>query len=432
MSAAIPEPISEIPADEFAIDPSFARTLEERLFVDTSEGRPVHLVAANNGAYIRLSSSAYGLLRQVAKGTSFDEIAKRSHRPGEREVSSAEVEAAYRRVVEQIRAIERNGNDLKGAFWLKKRLVSALIVARVAGVLQGAYRPLAAIALFVFIVAGGMFVLQTGLRVEPGSFWQAYALFIASLAAHEFGHASACARYGARPSEIGFTLYLVYPAFYSDVSAAWGLSRGQRVIVDLGGAYFQLVVGAAYAMGFALTGWEPLRLANVMIIGSCVFSLNPILKLDGYWVVADALGVTNLAKQPVRILKYVIARLLRRQVKPLPWSAPVTALLGLYAVASFGFWIWFVVTMIPALGPHLGRALALMRELISALVLTHAWPDARMLRQTATAAYVLLFPTLMFWRIARALFARLWQRHHAQGGTRGSDPLRSGDRTHPG
>ena len=51
--------------------------------------------------------------------------------------------------------------------------------------------------------------------------------------------------FGALPDRIGIGIYVIYPALFSDVTAAWRLSRGQRVLVDLGGSYFQLLVTVA-------------------------------------------------------------------------------------------------------------------------------------------------------------------------------------------
>jgi putative peptide zinc metalloprotease protein len=180
------------------------------------------------------------------------------------------------------------------------------------------------------------------------NFWMGYALFAVSIFVHEFGHAAASARYGARPSGIGFTAYLIYPALYSDVSAAWQLKRWQRVVVDIGGAFFQLVVGAAYVFLHRFTGGEYFKVAVLMILANCLFSLNPILKFDGYWLVADALGVTNLARQPHRIAAHIWAHVRGRTPPALPWSSFVTGVLTLYSAVALGFWGMFLWNIVPA------------------------------------------------------------------------------------
>ncbi len=102
---------------------------------------------------------------------------------------------------------------------------------------------------------------------------------------------------------------MIYPAFYSDVTDAWRLRRWQRVIVDLSGMYFQLVIGAAYAIAWQCSGWRPFRMAIYGILASGLINLNPILRFDGYWVLCDLLGVTNLGRQPVRLARNLFLRL---------------------------------------------------------------------------------------------------------------------------
>ena len=58
---------------------------------------------------------------------------------------------------------------------------------------------------------------------------------------HETGHAAACAYGGGRPGAIGFGVYLLFPAFYTDVTDSYRLSRGGRLRTDLGGLYFNVL-----------------------------------------------------------------------------------------------------------------------------------------------------------------------------------------------
>jgi putative peptide zinc metalloprotease protein len=249
-------------------------------------------------------------------------------------------------------------------------------------------------------------------RVQPhsGDFWAGYLLFLGSLLAHEVGHASACARYRARPSEIGLLLYLVYPAFYSNVSAAWALRRWQRIIVDLGGVYFELAFGAVCAFTYVIGHWEPLRVTLALIAASCLLSLNPVLKFDGYWVVTDALGVTNLSRQPVLLVRRLVRRLLGRTVEPLPWPSPVVWTLAAYTAVSFAFLMWFMGALARLIAHVARRYPALLGEVGRSLA-HHSWPPQ--LAELATATYILLFAGLMLLRITRPLM-----RYAARGGPR--------------
>lgn len=398
-----------------ALDATLLQGLEERLLVDTSEAKPVHLLVVRNGAYVRLSASAVKLLRQVGQGATFAQIAEAINQSSPKQVSPADVEASYQKVVERIVAIEAQGDKLTGAFWLKRRLLTSALVERIARRAAAAFHPVAA-AIFITLIVAGAAAGRAGARVDAGHFWPAYGLFILSLLAHEIGHAAACARYGARPGEIGLTLYFIYPAFFSDVSAAWALPRWQRVIVDLGGVYFQLIAGAAYGFAYLLSGYEPLRLAMAFIAGSCLFSLNPILKFDGYWVVADALGVTNLGRQPKRIARHLLDRLRGRRAQPLPWTPLVTVVLGLYTAVTFCFWAWFLCVIAPGMVPRAARALDFIARYAVELAASPAWPDAKRLREVLTSAYVLLFAALMIGRLLRAALAAVRARLRALRG----------------
>ena len=344
--------------------------LQERLVVDTSEGHPVYLLAVGkHHTYLRLSPSAYHLLQQRSAGVSFASLAETMSQAG-KPVSPTEVEMAYDKVVDRITKIERHAKPIGSDFLLRWTLLPESMVVCLASWLSMAFcKPIA-----YCLLAGIVAVTASAPRhaftfnVTPAGFLWSYLFFLGSLLMHELGHASACARYGARPSGIGFTIYLIFPAFYSDVSAAWALKRWQRVIVDLGGVFFQLIIGAGYAIAYTLSGWEPLQVALVMIAGSCLFSLNPILKCDGYWVVADALGVTNLSQQPFRLVRHLCARLHGRHVQPLPWSPCVTGVLALYVLLSFGVWGYFLWAVLPRLWQGVlgypSAVLALLQDLL--------------------------------------------------------------------
>ena len=390
---AIPAPIGR----------ELLQRIEQDLIVDTSEQQEVYLLVGHNGTHIRLSPSAVQLLRHVGRGTSFERLADVLSQRGARKILPGEVESAYRSVIERIAAIEAGGDHLHGAFWFRRGILPGAIVNRIASACAAAFHPVA-VALFVTaMIAALTLSLSWGLGGDAGSFWPAYGLFLASLVAHEVGHASACARYGARPSEIGVALYFIYPVFYSNVSAVWGLKRWQRVVVDIGGVYFQLIIGAAYACSYAVSGWEPLRIAILFILGSCAFSLNPILKFDGYWVVADSLGVTNLDKQPSRVLRHLFARLRGRSAPALPWSLSVTIALVVYSAVSVGFWAWFLWVISPALLSHAVDAAGVIVALVVHLAASRGWPGGEMLRDVATATYVLLLAGLIGWRLFRRL-----------------------------
>lgn len=381
--------------------------VHSRPLLDTSEQQPVYLLAGRRGAYIRLSQSAYCLLERVRLGESFAAIAATLSSPGAPLVSAEAVESVYRRLCRRIAAIEERRSPRAGGFWLQWQLLPAAAVRAMAARLTWAFHPLSAVLLSGLILAGVWVAWRSGLQASDEHFFSAYALFLLSLFCHELGHASACMRYGAAPSEIGLTVYLIYPAFYSNVDAAWTLRRWQRMVVDLAGVYFQLIFGAVCALAMACSQLMPLRLCLVFIAGSCLMSLNPILKFDGYWLMSDALGVTNLGRQPARIYRYLLARLRGGEPQPLPWSPRVLALLSVYAVVSTGFWLLFVSRLIPALFSYAGSYPHVVQGLVAELRRPAAWPRWAALQPFFASTYMLIFLVLVLAQLARNLLRHL-------------------------
>ncbi len=129
---------------------------------------------------------------------------------------------------------------------------------------------------------------------EPVIMLALFAAVIAATAWHEVGHATACRYGGAKPGVLGAGIYLVWPAFYCDVTDAYRLSRRGRLRTDLGGVYFNGLFALAVAGAFVLTGFEPLVL---VILGQHLIVLQqmiPALRFDGYYVLSDMTGVPDI------------------------------------------------------------------------------------------------------------------------------------------
>jgi putative peptide zinc metalloprotease protein len=121
-----------------------------------------------------------------------------------------------------------------------------------------------------------------------------FALAVASAGFHEIGHAAACRYGGGKPGGMGVGLYMVWPAFYTDVTDAYRLPKRDRLRVDLGGLYFNAVVAVV-----TLAVWLALRVdALLLLIGlqllTMIKQLSPMIRSDGYHVLSDATGVPDL------------------------------------------------------------------------------------------------------------------------------------------
>src|SRR5215208_5382192 len=119
-------------------------------------------------------------------------------------------------------------------------------------------------------------------------------LTIASAAFHEIGHAAACRVGGGRPGGMGAGTYLVWPAFYTDVTDAYRLPRKARLRTDLGGIYFNSVVAVVTLGLWLATGVEALLLLIAVQMLEIVKNLSPVIRADGYHILSDATGVPDL------------------------------------------------------------------------------------------------------------------------------------------
>jgi len=196
------------------------------------------------------------------------------------------------------------------------RVMPARAVRAVAAALRPLFLPpvvvvalaaLAALDVWAFAVHG-LWRGTVELILHPGLLVPMGALLVLSVAFHECGHAAGCAYAGARPGAMGAGLYIVAPVFYTDVTDAYRLGRAGRLRTDLGGVYFNalfcLAVGAAY---FG-TGFEPLLVVVLSQHIVILQQLVPWLRMDGYYVVSDLVGVPDAFSLIGPVVRSVLPR----------------------------------------------------------------------------------------------------------------------------
>ena len=129
---------------------------------------------------------------------------------------------------------------------------------------------------------------------QPALLLGVFALTVVSAGFHEFGHAAAARYGGARPGAMGTGLYLVWPAFYTDVTDSYRLGRAGRVRTDLGGLYFNAIVAIAMFALWWATRWDAILLIIATQVLQMLRQLAPLVRFDGYHVLADITGVPDL------------------------------------------------------------------------------------------------------------------------------------------
>ena len=186
---------------------------------------------------------------------------------------------------------------------------------------------------------------------NPGLVLLILVVTVLSAGFHEFGHAAAARRGGATPGAMGTGLYLIWPAFFTDVTDSYRLGRAGRIRTDLGGLYFNAIVAVAIMGIWWATGFDALLLVVVTQVLQMVRQLLPLVRFDGYHILADATGVPDLFQ---RIKPTLLALLPWRKKDPeaqvlKPWARAVVTAWVLITVPLLLFSLVLMVLSLPRL-----------------------------------------------------------------------------------
>ncbi len=132
------------------------------------------------------------------------------------------------------------------------------------------------------------------LPFHPNLYLLVTALVLFSGFFHELGHAAGTKYGGASPGVMGVGIYLAFPAFYTDLTDSYRLGRSGRLRSDLGGVYFNAVLIVLAAGIYLVTGFSPLLVFIVLSQAAALYQFLPFIRLDGYYIMSDLIGVPNL------------------------------------------------------------------------------------------------------------------------------------------
>src|SRR5438128_548205 len=144
----------------------------------------------------------------------------------------------------------------------------------------------------------------------------AWLTIFAVTTAHEFAHGLTCKRFGGEVHEMGGLLIYFQLAFYCNVSDTWLFpEKSKRLWVTFAGPYFEIFLWAVAVLTWRVTIPETWlsSLALVVIATSGIkllINVNPLIKLDGYYLLSDFLEVPNLRKRSFAYLKNCLQRLI--------------------------------------------------------------------------------------------------------------------------
>ena len=349
---------------------------------------PPALVRRGDGQVLQLTPLLYLVLKAVDGRRSCAEIAEQVSRGLGRSVSEDNVRSlvdGHLRPIGLLRCADGSQPELRRAnplLALRPRVAvtDPETTHRLTDPFRLLFRPaVATVVMLAFFAVVTWVFFEHGLGASaydaferPHLLLLVFVVSVLSGGFHEFGHAAAARCSGAQPGVMGAGFYLVWPAFYTDVTDSYRLGRAGRIRTDVGGLYFNAVVVVLTFVWWWATGWEALLLLVATQVLQMVQQMLPLLRFDGYHLLADLAGVPDLYH---RIRPTLLGLLPHRWKAPenrvlTPWARSV---ITLWVLVTVPMMVLMMLSMVAAVPRMLGSAGSVVRE--DATALGGAWAE---------------------------------------------------------
>lgn len=219
--------------------------------------------------------------------------------------------------------------------------------------------------LWVVVVASGVMLAAMHWGALTGdllrlAFTSEYVLMLIIVfpvlkALHELGHGLVIKMFGGQCREMGVMMLVLMPIPYVDATHASGFtSKYQRMLVGAAGMMTEVFI-ASIALWFwveAEPGLFKVFLHEIILIAgvsTLIFNINPLLRLDGYYIFADWLEIPNLGQKSNQYFGYLLKRhllRLRKHLNPPTLAKGEAPWLAGYAVLSFIYRMFIVVVIV--------------------------------------------------------------------------------------
>jgi putative peptide zinc metalloprotease protein len=315
---------------------------------DAAEGDCRFVVAVDDRHFV-VSAAVAAVLEESREPGTFASLAQRASARLGVCVSPEQVGQLLREQAPAILFHAAETHAVRGPVWFRHRLFSS---ASLEPILKWAARLFSARIAIAVIAALVLVEVLIASRASGTSnthpvahdIATAFALTVAGVVVHELGHLAACHRYGARHGGMGVGLYWCFPTLYAEVHGAWLLPRLQRAVVDIGGVYFQTGYVLALGLIYLATGTDAVLGAIAWSHLLMLHTLNPVLKFDGYWLLADLTGAHNLHRwiRSIAQRAWQAATLMQTRQFPAPHEM---ALLAAFVAIAFVYFAYLLAML---------------------------------------------------------------------------------------
>jgi putative peptide zinc metalloprotease protein len=212
------------------------------------------------------------------------------------------------------------------------------------------------------------FVGELAAVFDPDLWLILFAMWAVAKLCHEIGHAVAARHHGTHVGKFGFLFFFLAPLPFVDVTDAWKLeSKWKRIQIGLGGVYLELALAAIAAWVWWLSPSEFVAhlAAQFFLVagpGTLLINANPLLRLDGYYVLSDLAEIPNLRMHGRKQLASLVNRLLMGTT-PEPsllrgWRRPFATCHAFCSVVFQCFWMTGLIVAISHWMKGLGIVIA--------------------------------------------------------------------------
>ena len=186
--------------------------------------------------------------------------------------------------------------------------------------------------------------------LDLAQFW---LLFLVLGFIHESSHGLTCKHFGGEVHSMGLLFLYMMPAFYVDVTEMWiSATKLQRLATIIAGIWSEMVV-----CGIGMIVWlntqpgewlHDFAYQIILITGIAVIliNLNPLIKLDGYYFLTEAIGIPDLKERSTGFL----SGWFQNKILGLPLEVPVVPrrrapffILYAFISGAYSYMILFIV-----------------------------------------------------------------------------------------
>jgi putative peptide zinc metalloprotease protein len=342
-----------------------------------------------HGKHFHVGAEEFWVMRGISDGLSVPEVISRLAGQGHGQWNANDIQSVIRWFSVQglLRAAPSPSppRPPRATLWqLPSKLISCRIplvdaqplAHRLTRVARWAFAPWSVLA-WTGLVASAIYqiathqseaILVTKEIASPSTWLWLATCYLLIKAIHESAHMVAAQRQGVNVGQGGITLFFGMPLVYVDTTAAWSLpGRWQRAQIALAGVYAELAIASACvwiwcASPHSLLGH--LAFQAMLIAGptTLLVNLNPLMRLDGYFVLSDILEIPNLSMHGRTIVRRQLQWLfLGRHGERSVLRGWRRSFAGMYSIASAIYqcsWTIGILVAVSSYWAGLGKAIA--------------------------------------------------------------------------